>query len=87
MCGLSAVRRAAHLLPAPPFPLRYAGMRRYGPLTVNTSSVDSFLPSPVQIAPWASQSSAGSRPGAQRSETAELRAVVLGPLAGWSNAK
>ena len=32
-------------------------MRRYGPLTVNTSSVDSFLPSSVQMAPWASQSS------------------------------
>ena len=51
VCGLSAVRRAAHPLPAPPLLLRYGDMRRYGPLTVNTSSVDSFLPTSVQIAP------------------------------------
>ena len=48
---------AAHPLPAPPLLLRYGDMRRYGPLPVNTSSVDSFLPSSVQMAPCASQSS------------------------------
>ena len=37
--------------------------RRYcpGPLTVNSSRLDSFLPSSVQMAPWASQSSVTGR--------------------------
>ena len=47
-----AFRRAAHLFPAPPSLSRTG----YGPLTVNTSLPESFLPSEVQIAPWAVQS-------------------------------
>ncbi len=57
MRRLFCVQEGGASSPSAALLLRYAGMRRYGPLTVNTISVDSFLPSSVQIAPSASQSS------------------------------
>ena len=42
---------------------------------------------PCSAAKRRDRASERTRPRAQRSEAAELRAVVPGPLAGWSNAK